>query len=314
MQNNHKIALIDQVISCLADNLDHCKLCPRNCGVNRAENEHGYCLVNDLVVYSAFLHQGEEPALCEGGGSGAIFFSGCSLKCVYCQNYKFSHFSKGKCLNETELAQIMLKLQNKGACNINLVSPTHLLLKILGALKIAFSQGLKIPLVYNSSGYEKSEIIEKLDGIIDIYLPDLKYSDKSLASKYSAATDYPDFNQTAIKEMYRQTETKFVYDQHDILQNGLIIRHLVLPGHIENSFKALSWIKRNCPQALTSVMFQYQPYFKAKQHIMLRRRINLEEHTQVKDFIETLSLNGWVQDFHTQESLAGVYFDALEDI
>jgi putative pyruvate formate lyase activating enzyme len=280
----------------LEQRLENCDLCPRECGVNRLKNEKGYCGGGrDPRVYTAFLHQGEEPPISSERGSGTIFFSGCSLRCVYCQNYKFSHFSKGKVLNENDLAKLALKLQNQGAHNINLVTPTHFLPQILKSLELASSLGLKIPIVYNTSGYEKEEIISLLEGHVDIYLADFKYIRPETAAKYSQAPDYPKVCTGSIKEMCRQ-------------KKELIIRHLVLPGYIDESKEILTWIKEQAPEAKLSLMFQYQPYFKAKEFPEINRRVSVSEYRQIKDFLGSLDLGGWQQELNCQEDLAGKYF------
>ncbi len=288
--------------------LKNCDLCPRECRVNRLEGKSGYCgMAKDLLVYTAFLHQGEEPTLSGRNGSGTIFFSGCNLKCSYCQNYKFSHFRTGKVVSEKELAGIMLNLEKKGAHNINLVTPTHFLPQILNALSIALKNGLSIPLVYNTSGYEKPAIIRELKGVVDIYLPDLKYTSSADAAKYSRAPDYPLLAREAIKEMYRQQSKNAI--QNNLHQKGLIIRHLVIPGHTPKSKAALFWIKQNTPRAFLSLMFQYQPYHQASAYPEINRKITYREYTQINRFLRKLGLQGWVQELNTQEELAGVYFN-----
>jgi len=302
-----KITLIEKAAALIKKRLDSCDICPRDCKINRLKGEKGYCGTNNnMVVYSSFLHHGEEPEISGKKGSGAIFFSGCSLKCIYCQNYKFSHNVIGKKISEINLSKIMLKLQKDGAHNINLVTPTHFLPQILDTLAIAFKNGLNIPIVYNTSGYEKEEIIKCLEGIVDIYLTDLKYIDSSLAKEYSNAPKYPVFASRSLKEMNRQVKPLI---NNKLLKKGVIARHLVLPSHINESRKILSWIKKNIPQALASVMFQYQPYFKAQFHSKINRSINYQEYLEVKNFIEELNLEGWVQDYNSKENLAGPYFE-----
>lgn len=250
-----------------------------------------------MIVYTSFLHHGEEPVISKEEGSGTIFFSGCNLKCVYCQNYKFSHTNEGRMLSGAELAKTMLNLQAQKAVNINLVTPTHFLPQILNALSIAQKDGLNIPIVYNTSGYEKKDIIEELDGIIDIYLTDIKYMNSETAKEYSNAPDYPQACRESVKEMYKQ------------IKETLIIRHLVLPNYIEESKQILSWIKENTPKARVSLMFQYQPYFKASSCPKINRPVNRAEYAQIKAYIEDLALDGWVQDFNPREELAGPYFE-----
>lgn len=302
-----KLKAIEKALNFLAPRLKACDICPRQCRVNRLNGGVGYCKAGkDIVVYTSFLHGGEEPAISGNDGSGTIFFSGCNLGCIYCQNHKFSHALKGNILTNEETADMMLKLQREEAHNINLVTPTHFLPQILEALHIAVLKGLNIPIVYNTSGYEKKEIIELLDGIVDIYLPDMKYMSEELARECSLAADYSFYNKEALLEMYRQKSTPF-YDE-DILTQGLVVRHLVIPGHVEETFSILSWIKENMPGCLTSVMFQYQPYYEAKKSPHLNRAINPEEYTQVKDFVQNLGLAGWIQDLTPKEDMAGVYF------
>jgi len=258
------------------------------------------------VAYTAFLHGGEEPAISGDLGSGTIFFSGCNLGCIYCQNYKFSHSLKGSLKSPEEIASIMLKLQKEKAHNINLVTPTHFLPQILKALHIAMSNGLSIPIVYNTSGYEKKEIIELLDGIVDIYMPDMKYISEELACECSNAGNYSYYNKEALLEMYKQK--KAASYKGDVLTSGLIVRHLVIPGNVNDTIAILSWIKENISDCLTSIMFQYQPYYKASQIPRINRTVNYDEYTKVKEFTQNLGLAGWIQDFNPKEDMAGVYF------
>ncbi|MDD5070497.1 MAG: radical SAM protein [Candidatus Omnitrophica bacterium] len=303
-----KIKTLKSLAENLFDHLSCCDLCPRNCRINRTLGESGYCGATDKIsVYSNFLHQGEEPAISGTKGSGTIFFSGCNLKCVYCQNYKFSHLSAGKDVTIEELSQIMLNLEKQGAHNINLVTPTHYLPQILKAAEIAISQGLFLPMVYNTSGFEKKEIIDLLDDVVDVYLADMKYSEGQIAEKFSKAFAYPQNNCDSIKVMYEQKKDRFSW-QGSLLSQGLIIRHLVLPGHLANSFEILSWIKDNCPKALVSTMFQYQPYFNAQKYPEINRRVSFAEYQEVKSFVEGLELEGWIQEYDSDEGLAGVYF------
>lgn len=302
-----KIKLVKATANTLVKRLRNCDICPRNCEVNRLKGEKGYCGANkDMVVYSAFLHHGEEPGISGEGGSGTIFFSGCNLKCIYCQNYKFSHSVIGKRISGVNLAKIMLNLQKEGAHNINLVTPTHFLPQILDTLAIAFEDGLNIPIVYNTSGYEKKEVIKHLAGIIDIYLTDLKYMETSLAKQYSKAPKYPTFASRSLLEMVRQVKPVM---SEKLLKKGVVIRHLVLPNHINESKKLLSWIKKNTPEVLVSVMFQYQPYLKAYLHPQINRSIDYQEYFEIKKFVEELELGGWVQDHNPKEDMAGPYFE-----
>lgn len=302
-----KSEIIKEKIAYLKDRFKNCDLCPRDCHVNRLEGERGYCEASsDMVVYTAFLHRGEEPAISAESGSGTIFFSGCNLRCIYCQNYRFSHSLEGSVMSCDELAGLMLKLQDQKAHNINLVTPTHFLPKVLESLQRAISRGLNIPIVYNSSGYEKKETIELLSGIVDIYLPDMKYSTGIIAATCSNAANYSIYNRAAIEEMYRQQPVN-LFDA-SILKKGLVIRHLVIPGHISETIEILSWIKQNIPNCLTSIMFQYQPYFKANLYPKINRTVSLNEYEQIKETVGQLNLEGWIQDLQQNESLAGVYF------
>ena len=258
-----------------------------------------------MVVYTAFLHHGEEPGISGQRGSGTIFFSGCNLKCAYCQNYRFSHSMEGTRVTSSELAKIMLSLQERGAENINLVTPTHFLPQILEALAISFQNGLRLPLVYNTSGYETEETVAILGEIVDVYLADMRYVTPSLAERYSNAPDYPLVNQRALHKMYRQKRTIW---EGDLLKEGLVIRHLVLPSHLDETIKVLSWINENTPKAVISLMFQYQPYFKADLYPEINRRVNEAEYEQIIKFLDGLGLEGWVQDLSSREELAGVHF------
>ncbi|UCD15587.1 MAG: radical SAM protein [Candidatus Omnitrophota bacterium] len=306
MKLEYKIKLLEKNLDAFYRRLEKCDICPRECGINRLRQGRGYCGAGkDLVVYTAFLHKGEEPAISGEAGSGTIFFSGCNLKCIYCQNYKFSHSLKGKKITERQLADIMLKLQRRGAHNVNLVTPTHYLPQIMKALLIAFKEGLAVPIVYNSSGYEKKEVIDKCSDIIDIYLMDIKYMVASLSKRYSHAENYPLFNQKVIKTLCNSKSSVW---EGRLLKKGLIIRHLVLPGHFEETIRVLSWVKENAPGAILSLMFQYQPYFKAASYPRINRRVNVSEFKQIKDFLEDSELEGWVQDLNSREKLAGPHF------
>ena len=303
----NKIELVKKSVNYLGKRLKRCDICPRNCKVNRLKGEKGYCgTAKEMVVYSSFLHQGEEPVISGQKGSGTIFFSGCNLKCIYCQNYKFSHTVVGKKISEIDLAKIMLRLQGEGAHNINLVTPTHFVPQILNSLSLAFEDGLTIPIVYNTSGYEKKDIVKCLNGIVDIYLTDLKYLDSSLAKQYSKAPKYPKFALKSLLEMNRQVKP---LTSENLLKKGVIIRHLVLPNHINESKALLLWIKKNTPKALVSVMFQYQPYFRAYLHPQINRPINYQEYLEIKNFVDELELGGWVQDHNPKEGMAGHYFE-----
>ncbi len=301
---NSKCKLIEERIQYFREHLKKCSICPRNCNVNRIGKQVGYCKSSsEITIYSAFLHQGEEPTISGSRGSGTIFFSGCNLRCTFCQNYKFSHKMQGTRIDKKELSQIMLTLQKKGAHNINLVTPTHFLPQILESLYMAFSRGLNIPIVYNTSGYEKPEIIHLLDGVVDIYLFDLKYFYSLTAKKYSQAPDYSHFSFPSLKEAYRQQKTNIL--SKGLHAKGLIVRHLVLPGHISETKRILSWLDKNIPKTYISLMFQYRPYFKAKADKLINRTVNREEYQNIINFLKNFDFLGWTQDLVADEKLSG---------
>lgn len=301
-----KAGLIEEKLPLLYRQLQICHLCPRKCEANRPAGETGYCGAGrDMVVYTAFLHHGEEPGISGERGSGTIFFSGCNLKCVYCQNYRFSHTLEGTRVSADDLARIMVRLQEKGAENINLVTPTHFLPWVTDGLARGFRNGLTLPIIYNSSGYETVETVKLLGDAVDIYLADMRYVTPSLAERYSQAPDYPAVNQAALRKMYDQ---KIAVWEGPLLKQGLVIRHLVLPGGVDEAIKVLRWVSENTPQAVISLMFQYQPYFKASLYPEIDRRVNEEEYERVMDFLDELDLEGWAQDLLPEEDLAGVHF------
>lgn len=288
--------------------LESCSLCPRRCKVNRLKNQTGFCKTGLLPKVCTFQpHHGEEPAISGTLGSGTIFFSHCNMSCVYCQNYEFSQLGQGREVEFSELAQFMLELQKMGCHNINLVTPTHVLPQILKALSITVNQGLKIPIVYNTSGYELAEIIKLLDGIVDIYLADMRYADNEMAVKYSCAPDYPKYNQEAVKEMQAQVGIAQM-DNAGIIKRGLIIRHLVLPNNISGTEKIMRFIAQEIStDTYISLMSQYLPYYKASQFKEISRRLTKEEYEEAKKIMEKYGLtNGWVQESYGQERFAGV--------
>jgi len=288
--------------------LGSCSICPRKCGVNRLNNEKGFCKTGlKAKVFSFMPHRGEEPPISGTRGSGTIFFAHCNMGCAYCQNYEFSQLGQGREVEEAELASLMLQLQKMGCHNINLVTPTHVLPQILKSLIIAASKGLNIPLVYNSSGYELPEIIRLLDGIVDIYLADMRYADNENAVKYSAAPDYPKYNQAAVKEMHRQVGVAEI-DKEGIIRKGLIIRHLVLPENISGTEKIMRFIaKELSTDSYISLMSQYLPYYKAKEIKPISRRLTKDEYDAAKKAMEKSGLfNGWIQESYGLERFAGV--------
>lgn len=283
--------------------LSNCNLCPYNCGANRILGEVGVCKANDkLKIALSSLHYYEEPCISGINGSGTVFFSNCNLSCVYCQNYEISQLNKGKEISVDNLAEIFLQLQQKNAHNINLVSPTIYVPLIIHAIKIAKSKGLKLPIIYNTSGYEKIETLKMLEGYIDVYLPDLKYSDEMLALKYSKAPKYFEIATKAIREMYRQVGRP-ILNNNGIIEKGLIIRHLVLPNQIDNSKKVLKWIEQNVnPSVFVSVMAQYFPCYKAKECDELNRKLTKEEYKNIEEYLYSLNLeNGYIQELGEHE-------------
>ena len=311
MDIDRKIRLLKERLPVILNQMEDCRLCPRQCRINRADGQKGFCnTTSECFVYAAFVHKGEEPPLSGQNGSGTVFFSGCNLKCVYCQNYKFSHSLTGKSVTIKELSQIFIELQEKGAHNINLVTPTHFLPHIFPALLKAFTNGLKLPLVYNSSGYETIDTLNILDGIVDIYLADMRYTDAKIAAKYSSAIDYPQINKKALLQMYRQTSPSVFKD--NVMLKGIIVRNLLLPGYINDSKQSLLWLKDNLPRAEISIMAQYQPYHKAKETRELNRTITIEEYDDIRSFTEKINIeSGWFQERIPDESLAGIHFDSL---
>ena len=224
--------------------LSPCQVCPQNCGVNRLEGEKGFCHSGKEIIISSYnAHFGEEPPLVGNFGSGTIFFTNCNLKCVYCQNYPISQLGNGNKVSLSELAKIMLALQKRKCHNINLVTPTHFVPQILKSLKIAIKMGLRIPIVYNTSGYESVETLELLKGMIDMYLADARYADNKIAEKYSAATNYFEVMKESLKEMYRQVGNLIV-DKEGIAYSGLIVRHLVLPEDLSGTKKIMHFIAK----------------------------------------------------------------------
>jgi putative pyruvate formate lyase activating enzyme len=279
--------------------LARCDICPRRCGVDRLGGETGYCGIGRRsVVAAACDHHGEEPAVSGRHGSGTIFFAGCNLRCVYCQNHQISQ--EWHPLPETRsaaLAQSMLSLQEHGCHNINFVTPSHVVPQIVAAVILAVPQGLKIPLVYNSSGYDDLATLRNLSGICDIYLPDLRYTSGKSAATYSGAEDYPEVARDAIREMYRQVGNLEV-DSAGIARRGLIVRHLILPGGLSGSEAALRFIAEEVsPQVTLSVMSQYSPQHHAGAYPEIARRLGPEEYRGVTHLLERFGLeNGWLQE------------------
>ncbi|MEO0272357.1 MAG: radical SAM protein [candidate division WOR-3 bacterium] len=269
--------------------LKECTLCPRRCGVNRLKDEKGVCGIGSKPVVSSFgLHFGEERVLVGARGSGTVFFTGCSLKCVFCQNYTISHLLEGEEITVEHLAKIFLLIQHQGALNLNLVTPTHVVPFILEAVYLVYEK-LRIPIVYNTGGYDSTETLLLLDGIVDIYMPDFKYGSNENAQKYSFCPDYFDVAVRAIKEMQRQVGDLVVED--GVAKKGLLIRHLVLPNGLAESKKVLDVIKKEIsPRAHVNIMDQYYPTFKAFKYPELARRITHDEYTEVVNYAQNLGL------------------------
>lgn len=283
--------------------LDKCEICPRNCKINRNKNQIGWCKSTDRVKIGLYsTHDFEEPCISGEKGSGTIFFSNCTMNCIFCQNYEISQLGKGKEISIEELSNIFIKQQEKGVHNINLVTPTSYVYQIIEAIKIAKAKGLTIPIVYNTSGYEKIETIRALNGYVDIYLPDLKYAEDELAIEFSNAKNYFKIATTAIKEMIKQVGTP-KFNENGIIQKGVIIRHLVLPNFIENSKKILLWIKQNLPNDIyVSIMAQYFPTYKAKENAKLNRKLTKYEWEQIEKYIEKINIeNGFIQELGEHE-------------
>jgi putative pyruvate formate lyase activating enzyme len=287
----------------MLEELEKCNLCPHECRINRNKGQIGRCKSSNKVKIALYsTHDFEEPCISGEKGSGTIFFSNCNLNCIYCQNYEISQLEKGRDITIEELANIMIIQQKKGVENINLVTPTSYVMQIIEAIKIAKQKGLTIPIVYNTNGYEKVETIKLLDGYIDIYLPDLKYAEDNLGVLYSKVNNYFEIATRAIQEMIKQVGvTKF--NQNGIMEKGVLVRHLVLPNHIQNSKKVLKWIKENLPNEMyISVMAQYFPTYKAKQIENLNRKLTKEEWNEIENYIDELGIeNGYIQELGEHE-------------
>ncbi len=287
--------------------LAHCDICPHECGAMRLGFGRGHCSSGALPIVSSFCaHHGEEPALSGTRGSGTIFFGNCNMRCVYCQNHQISQEPKLQAAHECsthDLAGHMLELQKQGCDNINLVTPTHFVPQIVRALVEAAGQGLRLPLVYNTGGYDSLATLKMLDGVIDIYLPDLRYADDKLARKYSHVRNYVEHNRAAIKEMYHQV-SDLKTDADGVAERGLIVRHLVLPDRIAGSEESLTWLaKEVSPTVTVSVMSQYFPANRAHPHRELDRPITQAEYDEVVELVNRLGLeNGWLQEMGARDS------------
>ncbi len=275
----------------------NCTLCPRSCGVDRSVKK-GYCKVTyKLLVTRAALHMWEEPCISGNNGSGTIFFGGCNLGCMYCQNEKIRDGKTGKEISYKRLSEIFFELKAKGANNINLVTPTHFIPHIIKALDIAKKQNLNLPIVYNTGGYEKTETLKILDGYIDVYLPDFKYYNEKSAKEYSNAPDYTEYAKSAIAEMYRQVG-KPVFNNDGIMTKGVIVRHLLLPTHIEESKKIIKYLYNTYENNIfISIMNQYTPMPQVENHRILNKRVTDGEYEELIDYALDIGIeNGFIQE------------------
>ena len=288
-ENEGKLAaMVQQAFSIF----EECQLCPRQCGVNRLKGEKGFCRASSkLVVYSAHPHLGEEVSLVGRNGSGTIFFSNCNLRCVFCQNWPIAHDGRGEEISDKDLANEMLNLQKIGCHNINLVTPTHVMPNILNATRIALKKGLRIPLVYNTSGYERAEMLKLLDGVVDIYLPDMKFMDADQAEIYMAgASDYPAMCKNALLEMHRQVGLHQT-DKNGIAIRGLMIRHLVMPNGVAGTEKFVRWVAANLPRSTyVNIMHQYHVDYKAFEYPKIWRSITADEYLEAMNWAQKYGL------------------------
>ncbi|MBA7576389.1 MAG: radical SAM protein [Dehalococcoidia bacterium] len=297
----HRSGELERRAEALETRLSACDICPRECGVNRLEGELGFChSARRPIVASVGAHQGEEPALSGSRGSGTVFFGNCNMSCVYCQNYQISQDYKAQGRNEVEtgvLAERLLFLQDELGChNINLVSPSHFVPQIVRAVLEAVPLGLRLPLVYNTSSYDSIATLRELDGVISIYLADLRYASDKWGWRFSRAPHYVERARTAIKEMYRQVG-ELVTDEAGVARRGLIVRHLILPNGIAGSRDSLSWlVGKLSPRVSVSLMSQYFPAHRARRSPLLARTISPEEHDEVSRLVAELGIeNGWMQ-------------------
>lgn len=281
--------------------MENCRLCPRNCGVNRLEGQRGFCGADAKIrAARAALHMWEEPCISGREGSGALFFSGCSLGCVFCQNRSISRGERGKEVSPERLAEIMLNLQEQKANNINLVTAGHYVPQVGAALALAREQGLCLPVVYNSSGYEKPETLHLLEGLVDIYLPDFKYMSPELAASCSRAPDYPEIAKAALEEMVRQAGSPR-FDERGMMTGGVIVRHLLLPGHVADSKKVVEYLYGTYGNRIyISLMNQYTPMPAVAGDPLLSRKVTKREYSRLVDYALSLGLEqGFIQEGET---------------
>jgi putative pyruvate formate lyase activating enzyme len=288
----HENGELKSRIETLNQLLKSCTLCPRRCQVNRLNGETGYCQAgSEVTVSSVFPHYGEEPPLVGRHGSGTIFLTHCNLRCVFCQNYEISHLGGGEKVTTDQMARYMVRLQNMGCHNINFVTPTHYVPQILTALPQAIELGLQVPLVYNCGGYESLEVIQLLDGVIDIYMPDVKFSSSEVAGRLCNATDYPDVVKAALKEMHRQVGDLRM-DSHGIAERGLLIRHLVMPNGLAGTEDLMRFIgEQLSPHSYVNIMAQYRPVYQARAFSDVNRPVNMEEFREALEIARTCGIH-----------------------
>jgi len=298
--------VLQQRVEALEKLLEQCTICPRDCLNNRLANEIAACYSGRLPIVSSYTaHFGEEPPLVGTHGAGNIFFGNCNLRCVYCQNYQISQTHKEQLKNEVtheRLAEMMLELQAKGCHNINFVSPTHFTPQMARSILLAVENGLRVPIVYNTNAYDAVTVLQLLESIVDVYLPDLKYADDESGYIYSKVRSYKEFSRLALKEMFRQTGPDLVFDEKGLLQRGLVVRLLVLPNDVASVEESIEWIRDELsPRVAISLMAQYYPTHQAEtnnRYVLLSRRIRESEWMKATSALETLGVEeGWVQEF-----------------
>ena len=301
-----RAGVLDQRVEALERLLERCTVCPKECLNNRLNNEIAACYSGRLPIVSSYTpHFGEEPPLVGTKGAGNIFFGNCNLRCVYCQNYQISQTHKQQLKNEVtheRLAEMMLELQARGCHNINFVSPTHFAPQMARSIMLAAQNGLRVPVVYNTNAYDSVEVLQLLDRIVDVYLPDLKYADDESGYLYSKVSGYKEFSRAALREMYRQTGDELVFDDVGLLKRGLVVRLLVLPNDIGSVSESIEWIRDELsPRVAISLMAQYYPTHQAetnKRYVLLSRRIRESEWMKATAALEELGVTeGWVQEF-----------------
>jgi putative pyruvate formate lyase activating enzyme len=287
----HEKGELNQRIQILKEFLKECRLCPRECRVNRLKGEVGYCKApSELMISSAFPHFGEEPPLVGYHGSGTIFLTHCNLRCSFCQNYDISHLGRGERITSSEMAQTMVRLQEIGCHNINFVTPTHYAPQIMASLPEAIEKGFRLPIVYNCSGYEAIEVVRLLEGVVDIYMPDAKYMNERFSKQFSNAPDYPEVLKKVLKEMYRQVGD-LKTNSNGIAERGLLIRHLVMPNGVSSSEEILKFIAEEVSlHSYVNIMDQYRPEYRANDYPEINRRITHKEYLEAVQMAKRVGL------------------------